>query len=285
MSQDIAYAIAALVCYGIGDFIFKRAAAAGFSAEHFLMGQAWFFCPGVLAYGLATGNVHFVGAALWGSLAGLVILVGFVNYVRALRLGSVSVVAPIFRLNFIVTAGLAMGLLGEAVTVAKLAGFALALCAGWLLLGGAAAPGASDPAAARRALMQVIVATIAMGTASFCHKLGLIGGASPETVLAAQAVVYSTLITGFGAVRTGSFRLPAGVFRHSAGSAIVLLGAFLFMLHALRYGDASVIVPITQMGFGVAAVLGVLVFNESVTPRKLAGLGVAAMALLVLAVG
>ena len=29
MSHSVAYAIAAMVCYGLGDFIYKQAAAAG----------------------------------------------------------------------------------------------------------------------------------------------------------------------------------------------------------------------------------------------------------------
>ena len=41
-------------------------------------------------------------------LAGLVIFVGFYYFLRALATASVSIVAPIFRLNFIVTAALAL---------------------------------------------------------------------------------------------------------------------------------------------------------------------------------
>ena len=43
MSQPIVYAIAAMVCYGLPDFIYKQAAAAGIPADHFLMAQGWFF--------------------------------------------------------------------------------------------------------------------------------------------------------------------------------------------------------------------------------------------------
>ena len=124
-----------------------------------------------------------------------------------------------------------------------------------------------------------------MGAANFCHKLGLIGGATPETMLVAQAVVYTVMMNGVGYARHGTMRLPRGVIRHSASAALVLTAAFLFLLHSLRHGDASVVVPISQMGFGVAAVLGILVFHEAVTARKIAGLGLATFALLVLAVG
>jgi uncharacterized membrane protein len=285
MNPDIAYALAALVCYGLGDFIYKRAASAGIAADHFLMGQSWCFCPTIICYAWLTGTLRFEPSAAWGCVAGVFILVGFMNYVAALRTGSVSVVAPVFRLNFIVTAALAIGWLGEPATLAKLAGFALALLAGWLLLGGARSTGTPDPRVARRALGQVLLATITMGAANFCHKLGLIGGATPETMLVAQAVVYTGMMNGVGYARHGTLRLPPGVIRHSVSAALVLTAAFLFLLHSLRHGDASVVVPISQMGFGVAAVLGIVVFHEAVTLRKVAGLGLATLALLVLALG
>jgi drug/metabolite transporter (DMT)-like permease len=285
MNSDIAYALAALVCYGLGDFIYKRAASAGIAAEHFLMGQAWFFCPAVIAYGWITRTLDFESPAWWGGLAGLFILIGFFNYVRSLRSGSVSIIAPVFRLNFIVTAALAIGWLGEPVTASKLTGFALALGAGWLLLGGPQSGRITDPPAARRSLVQVVVATVAMGTANFCHKLGLVGGATPETMLAAQAIVFTALVTAMGFAMNRTIRLPAGVAAHSAAAAFVLIAAFLFLLHSMRHGDASVVVPIAQMGFGVAAVLGVVFFKEALTARKVAGLCAAGVALLVLAFG
>src|SRR6516164_3490414 len=45
MNQPIVYAIVAMVCYGLSDFIYKQAATAGIRADHFLMAQGWFFCP------------------------------------------------------------------------------------------------------------------------------------------------------------------------------------------------------------------------------------------------
>ena len=103
MSQPIAYAVMAMVCYGVCDFIYKQAATAGIRADHFLMVQAWFFCSLVVLYGLATGTIVFDPAALWGTLAGALTFVGFYYFVRSLVTGSVSTNASIFRLNFIVT--------------------------------------------------------------------------------------------------------------------------------------------------------------------------------------
>src|SRR5665811_2252327 len=70
MNQPILYAIVAMVCYGLSDFIYKQAAAASIRADHFLMAQGWFFCPLVILYALATGTLITDPAAMWGSLAG-----------------------------------------------------------------------------------------------------------------------------------------------------------------------------------------------------------------------
>src|SRR6202790_3119591 len=108
MNQPLIYAVVAMVCYGLSDFIYKQAAAAGIRADHFLMAQAWIFCPLVILYALATRTLVIVPAALWGSLAGALVYIGFYFFIRSLTAGSVSTNASIFRLNFIVTAVLAI---------------------------------------------------------------------------------------------------------------------------------------------------------------------------------
>src|SRR5215211_4632866 len=140
MNPQILGAIVAMVSYGLSDFIYKQAAAAGVRADHFLLAQAWFFCPLVILYALATGTLVLDSAALWGSLAGAFVFAGFYYFVRSLAAGSVSTNAAIFRMNFIVTAALVIALLGEPLTQAKIAGLALALLATWLLVGQEAAP-------------------------------------------------------------------------------------------------------------------------------------------------
>ena len=150
MSQPIAYALVAMVCYGVCDFIYKQAATAGIRADHFLMVQAWFFCSLVILYALASGTMVLDPVALWGMLAGVLAFVGLYYFIRSLAAGAVSTNASIFRLNFIVTVLLVVVLLGEPLTLRKLLGLAFALLATWLLLGtaGPIAP-PETPAAVR----------------------------------------------------------------------------------------------------------------------------------------
>ena len=146
MSQPIAYALIAMVCYGVCDFIYKQAASTGIRADHFLMVQAWFFCSLVILYALATGTIVFDPAALWGMLAGVLAFVGLYYFIRSLVAGAVSTNASIFRLNFIVTVLLVVVLLGEPLTLRKVLGLAFALVATWLLLGNGSLPRTPRPA-------------------------------------------------------------------------------------------------------------------------------------------
>lgn len=282
MNQAIVYAVVAMACYGVGDFIYKRAAAAGIQADHFLMVQAWFFCPSVILYALVTHTLVPDRAAAWGSLAGAFVFLGFYYFFRSLASGSVSTNASIFRLNFIVTAMLAIALLGEPFTAAKLIGLALAIAATWLLLG-AASSGDDHGASRRQSLVEVTIATLAFGASNFFHTVGLRHGAVPETMAVAQAILFMPLATAFVYIRERTVRAPAIAFRYGAAAALVLLGATILLLRSVALGQASVLVPITQMGFVIAALLGIVVLREPISPRKALGLAFAIAALATLA--
>lgn len=283
MSGGTGFAFAALVCYGLSDFIYKRATAAGVKPHHFLMGQAWCFGPAIVLYGWASGTLSVRLAVLWSGLAGLFIFVAFYNFLRGLAAGSVSIVAPIFRLNFIVTAILAIVALHEPFKPAMLLALVAALAAIWLLLGESEHSKRAE--ITRRSLVAVLIATVTLGAANFFHTVGLRQGLTPETALASQAVVFVTLSTAFVQISDRTIVIPSVTWRHSAVAAVVLIGAFLFMLHGLTRGPASVLVPIAQMGFVVTATLGVALLDEPMTARKAAGLVAAVAALAVLAFG
>jgi uncharacterized membrane protein len=268
---------------GLSDFIYKRAAAAGLRADHFLVVQAWVFCPLIILYAVVTHALVLKFAALWGSLAGVFVFIGFYNFIRSLVGGLVSTNAAIFRLNFVVTASLAIVFLGEPLTVTKIAGLVLALSATWLLLGSDKVAAQTADVAKQSSLIQVLVATLAFGAATFFHAVGLRQGASPETLVAAQATLFTLLAMAFSYVVEGTIRPPRATWRYAASAAVLLLVGFLLLLRGLLHGQASVLVPIAQMGFVVTAAFGIIFLKEPFDVRKAAGLAAAFMALAVLA--
>ncbi len=285
MTPGIGYALGAMLFFGLGDLVYKRGAAAGAQAHHFLMVQSWVFAPSVVLYAAWTGSLNFVAGSLWGALAGLFVLVGFYNFAHSLRTGSISINVPVFRLSFVLTAALAVVLLGEPLTRYKVAGLALALAAAWLLLGAPVPGDAAGRRESRSSLARVLVATVSVGAGNFIYTLGLRAGASPGSLIVAQAAVVVTLATVFTGAVDRRIRPSGAALRHAPRAAIVLALAFAFMVEGMARAEASVAVPIAQMGFVVTALLGFLFLREPFTARKGAGLAAALAALASLAYG
>lgn len=286
MSQTTVLALGAMVCGGIGDFIYKRGAQAGLPAHRFLMVQTWTFAPAVVLYGLVTSSLALDAAALWGCVAGLFAFTGFYNFARSLHAGMVSINAPIFRLSFVVTVALAVMFLGEALTPRKLAGIGCALLAVWtLIVRTLPAGGLPERRAMLGSLARVGVATAAIGIANFIYKIGLGAGATASSLLTAQACVIASLALGLVKITDGEVRVQRAAWRHAGSAGIVLALAFIGLTEGLARGQASVVVPIAQMGFVVTAILGILVMKEPFSRRTALGLAAAAGAILLLAPG
>ena len=284
MSPGIPYALGAMLFFGVGDLIYKRGAAAGALPHQFLMVQSWVFLPTVTTYGLLTGSLAFVKGALWGLPVGVFVLTGFYNFAHSLRSGPVSVNAPVFRLSFVLTAGLAIAFLGEPLTGHKIAGVSLALAAVWLLLGARTGDDAGRHES-RSSLVRVLIATAAVGFANFIYKFGLHAGATPASLIVAQAVVVVTSSTSFVRIVDRRIRPSRAVLRNAPFAGVALGLAFCMMVESLARGDASVMVPIAQMGFVATSLFGFLFLREPFSLRKGAGIAAALAALASLASG
>ncbi|MGD0317056.1 MAG: EamA family transporter [Xanthobacteraceae bacterium] len=280
MTPGLGFALVAMVCFGVSDLIYKRGSAAGIEAGEFVMLQGWVFCPGVTLYAWFTGTLDLHLSALWGSLAGLFLFVAMFNFAASLQTGAVSTNAPIFRLNFTITAALAILLLGETLTWAKAAALVCALLAVWLLL---AEPGAKRGQANITSLVRVLIAMAAMALTNLFYKVGLQHGALPETMVSTQAWVFMSLATILRLLQR-RLRITPGAWRYSSLAALALAGAFLALMHGLAVGPASVLVPVAQMSFVFTALIGAALFHESLNWRKRGGLVVAVAALALFAI-
>lgn len=278
----VSLALGALVCNGLVDIVYKRAATAGVQPHHLMMVQSPIYGACVLGYGIASGTLVFDRASLWGIVAAIFAFTGFYNFAKSLRGGAVTVNAPIFRLSFVITAVLAVALLGEALTLGVLAGIAFALVAVWLLLGARAAELAKTRVS-RAAIVRVAVATVSVGIGNLIYKIGLQAGATAAGLLVVQACVVISLSAATNLAVDGHIRPPLATLRYAALSAVLFAAAFVMLVEALARGPASTLVPIAQLGFVVTALIGLLVLREPWTARKGLGLAAAVLALAALA--
>ncbi|MFN0300758.1 MAG: EamA family transporter [Burkholderiales bacterium] len=279
--NGIPFALAALVLFGLSDLVYKRAAMSGVPTHQLMMVQSWTYGVLILCYGWSTGSLEFAPASLWGAVAGVFAFTGFYNFAKSLQKGSVSINAPIFRLNFAITAALAMALLGESLGTMKIIGLSLAPIAVWLLAG--AGGGAAERRASAESLVRVLVATVGVGIANFIYKISMAGGSTPAAMLVVQAAVAVALATIMVARLDGFARPNNATIRHALAAASLLAGAFVLLLEGLTRGEASVIVPIAQLGLIVSSLLGIFVMREAATGRKVIGILFAIGALVALA--
>ena len=145
----------------------------------------------------------------------------------------------------------------------KTVGFAVRLAGRLAVARRSVAEWRHDPAArgARLDRFRSLVATVATGVANFCYKLGLIGGATRGDRRWSAQGSCSASWTRHDVCLERQLRLPTRFAMHSGPAAGVLLATILVPAAWVADGEASIVVPIAQMGFVVAAMFGVAFFN------------------------
>ncbi len=282
MNQAVVFAFVSMACYGLGDCVYKLAARAGVRADRLLLVQSWVWWLMVLPFAVATGAFVPVPAMAWSAAGGTSSCIGLYLFIRSLGEGSVSTYAPIFRLNFVITVFLVIVVLGEPLTPFKAIGLALTLAATWLLMGGGGVDRRAAGKGSRRSVIQLATGTLVFGASNFFQTVSLRSGTLPETAAVASGTAFALTATAMVYWSTRRLWPTRPALKFGAVTGALLVGAVVCLLHGVAAGQASVVVPITQMAFVISAPLGVMVLSEQMTARKVIGLGAALAALAVL---
>jgi drug/metabolite transporter (DMT)-like permease len=279
MHESIQLALIAMVFYGLSDWMYKSAASEGVQSHHFMAIQSMLFTPGILLYGYVTQSFYFEKSFFCGMTNGFITFLALYNFLGSLKSGAVSVIVPIFRLSFIITTILAVFFLDERFTLLKFLALCASLCAVFLLLGGE-----KKTSISQKALIQVIIATVLMGVASFIYKVGTLWGGTPATIITGQVSIFFPLALGFAFYKDRGFNPIPVAWKYGASASIFFLIALILLLSGLKIGEASTLVPISQMGFIVTALMGYFLLKEPFTVRKYLGLACAFSALIFLSI-
>jgi transporter family protein len=100
-------------------------------------------------------------------------------------------------------------------------------------------------------------------------------------IVTACAVSITILRGDLRALEARDFTTPTALWAYATGVALTLAVVSLF--RALSLGPASVVVPIYGMFIVGGAVLGIVFLNEPPNLRKLAGIGLAAVSVFLIA--
>jgi drug/metabolite transporter (DMT)-like permease len=228
----------------------------------------------------AVGARFATGAVTWGAASGLASAAAFALLYRTLAMGPMSVLSPITALVSAVLP-VAVGLVdGERLSGVAVAGMVLALVAVVIVSGGTDARGLRPSPAA-------LALGVGAGTAIAVQLICLDRAPDDSGVapLLVGRAVSSLVVLGAAAAmrsRLGEARpsLPAA----AAAGGLDSLANFAF-LFAVRDGELAITSVITALYPAATVLLARVLLAERIATTQLAGLGLAAVAVSLLAVG
>ncbi|MCL2528182.1 MAG: EamA family transporter [Defluviitaleaceae bacterium] len=238
-----------------------------------IQGRTWVF---LVLSGLATGG-------------------SWLCFFRALKLGNVNKVAPLKKSSTILTMVLAFVILGEPMGIATIIGMALMGIGTWLML--ELKKGVKDESSGKGWLLYALLAAVFASLVAIFGKIG-VADMDPNLWTAIRTVVVvplSWLMVFVGQKQSAAQdtdenrfyqkrqqKLPmvwAAIKAVDAKSwtFLVLSGvatgvSWLFFYHALKIGNASLVVPIDRLSIIVTMGFARLVLGERFSWRSIAGL-------------
>lgn len=283
MSAAVAFALASLACAGLLDVSFKAYARVARSRGLYLMGigLAWTALQAGLA---AAGEGLRLDAATlaFGLAAGALVAISNLLLIESLGHVDVGLGSTIYRLNTIAVVLLAVVLLDESLTVAKVAGVGLGVAAVMLLFD---PRGVAPGAAARFGFWFALAIAASLLRAGFgiLAKFAATSGIDLRQMLLVNAPVWILLGALYAWRRRESFAVERATLGYAALSGALIFGVANFLMLALERAEASVVVPIANMSFLVALVISAALGMERMNARKAAAVALAVAAIVVLA--
>jgi drug/metabolite transporter (DMT)-like permease len=279
MTGALILALSCSLAYGAADFL-GGVAARGAHVLRVVVVAAPVSLLVELLLWPAAGARFLPGAVAWGTGSGVASAAGFALLYRTLAIGPMSVLSPVTAL---VSAALpvSVGLIGgERVGAIAVAGMVLALAAVVVVSGGTDARGLR-PSGMALALAFGAGAAIALQLVCL-DQAPDDSGVAP--LLVGRAVSSAVVVGAAFALRArlGDARpsLPAS----AAAGALDSLANFAFLL-AVRDGDLAVVAVVTALYPAGTVLLARAVLAERIGTTQLAGLGLAAVAVSLLAIG
>jgi len=272
------YSLVVFVCVAAGSFLYKRARLLGASPGSFMVVQAITFLSAVTVAGLASGGLSF-GSPYLGLafLCGAFGVTGALTTLISMGHGELGTNISVVRLSFVPTTLGAVLFLGEPFTVRKALLFLSAASAVVLFVDHYR----REDRRALGSLVPALTACMAFGVFDLIYKIASSHGVNPLAFLMVQSATGNILINLY-VVLYEKYRINSVILKLAPVCGILFATACLAWLKALRVVDVSLVVPMIQMNFILAYLLGVIFLKESVSVRKLLGIGLVALSILLL---
>lgn len=272
-------ALACSVAYGSADFLGGVAARGAHVLRVVAIAAPVSLLVELLLLPIVGGDFSTATIA-WGAGSGVASAASFALLYRTLAIGPMSVLSPVTALVSAVLP-VAVGILsGEHLSGLAVGGMVLALAATVIVSGGAETHGMRP---SRAALLLAFGAGAAIALQLVClDQAPSDSGVAPLVV---GRTVSSILVVGAAlALRKRLGRERPNVPAAAAAGALDSLANFAFLL-AVREGDLAVVAVVTALYPAATVVLARVLLAERISRTQLAGLGLAAVAVSLLALG
>ena len=276
----------AFCCLGfaaVNDFVFKLYARKERSRGVFV------FAVGVVYTILVSllpdwWGKSYLATLGWGLICGIFSVVGNILLIESMSGLSAGMCSTVYRLNLLLVVPLAMIFFHETLRYYQWIGIIAALLAVVAFM-----PVGEKIVVGRKIdyVMLILAMTMRAGL-GLANKAALLGQQASENGI--QIVIgWCWIVGGLIYYLLKEYRpLPPArafdrkTFGYGALSGIFVAGIIFFMVKSLKYGEASIVLPIQQMSFLATFFLGVIFLKEKITPRKVAALACGVIALLLL---
>ncbi|WP_327008571.1 DMT family transporter [Dactylosporangium sp. NBC_01737] len=280
--------------WGVGDFAGGKASQRVDAVTVVVLSKAASI-PLLLIYLVLMPAPLHLGAVGWGAAAGVFGVAGMMVFYKAMAGGAMTVVAPV---SAVTTALLPLGaglLQGERPGGLALTGAACAIAAIGLVSlapGGGEVGGVGGEGGGVKVTGRLIGLALAAGAAFGLFFICLSGAGDAADAAGGDAGMWPILGAQVAAVGLGAPLLlrrrgaprPSGVpLRWLLTAGMLDMTANALYIMAVQRGDLSIIAPVASLYPVSTVLLAMLVDRERLRPVQLAGLGLAATALVLVA--
>ena len=287
MSPAILFALLSLFFAGLLDVVYKRYSRKERSRGTYVFGIGVVWCV-LQTTALIIGEEALVVDATslrYGLFAGLCLTLSNLLLLESLTHINISLGSTIYRLNTIGVVVMAFLFLGETLGGIKLLGVGLGIVAVGLLY----RPDPFEMAEENRArfmafFLMAIAASLFRAGYGVITRGGILHQADPQTMLLLCSISWIVGGALYARLREGRFRLTRKKTGYALVSGVLVFLVVDFLMLAVKYGEASIVIPIANMSFVMAMLLSVVLRYEQFSLRKVAAMIVACLAIAALTV-
>ena len=287
MSRAILFALLSLFFAGLLDVVYKRYSRKERSRGTYVFGIGVVWCV-LQTAALAMGEEALIVDATsirYGLFAGLCLTLSNLLLLESLTHINISLGSTVYRLNTIGVVVMAFLFLGEALGGIKLLGVGLGIVAVGLLY-------RPDPTVMfdenrGRFLpffLLAVAASLFRAGYGVITRGGIVHQADPQTMLLLCALSWIVGGAIYARLREGRFRLTKKKVGYALVSGVLVFLVVDFLMLAVKYGEASIVIPIANMSFVMAMILSVVLRFEPFSLRKGIAMVVACLAIATLTV-